>query len=141
MERGGEQPRDAHVGGHLVPDAELHDVAGDEVPRGQRGDPAAVAKDRGVVGLDLPQRVQRPLRVGLLPHPDGCVHDEDEEDDERLDEGGERRGGAGGGEREEEGDGSGREQDAHQRVLELVQQQPQQRRARVLGQLVRPVDA
>ena len=54
------------------------------------GRPLAVAQHGGVAGLDLAQRLERLLVVGLLPDTDGGVDDEDEEDDERLDEGRER---------------------------------------------------
>ena len=141
VERGCDEAHDAHVGGHLVPDAELDDVPGDEFPGGERGEPLPVAEHGGVVGLDLPQRVERLLGVGLLPDSDGGVDDEDEEDDERLDEGGERDLPRRGEEREEEGDGGGGEQDADERVLELLREELQQRRARVLGELVGPVRA
>ena len=63
-----------------------------------------------MVGLDLPQRLERLLGVGLLPDSDGGVDDEDEEDDERLDEGGERDLPCRGEEREEERDGGGSKQ-------------------------------
>ncbi|KAF8643603.1 hypothetical protein HU200_066657 [Digitaria exilis] len=60
--------------------------------------------------------------VGLLPDPDGRV--DDEEDDERLEEG-EEHDLASGGEREEEGDCGEGQDDAHERVLELLRKEQQ----------------
>lgn len=85
-----DEPEDAHVGGDLVPYADHDDVPQDEVARGEGGRPLGTVEHGGVVGLDLAQRLERLLGVGLLPDPDGGVDDEDEEDDERLDEGRDR---------------------------------------------------
>ncbi|KAE8812710.1 dna replication licensing factor mcm2 [Hordeum vulgare] len=122
-----DEPEDTHVGGDLVPYADHDDVPQDEVARGEGGRPLGVAEHGGVVELDLAQRLERLLGVGLLSDPDGGVDDEDEEDDERLDEGRERERAGRRGERERERDGAGDERDAYQRVLELLRHELQHR--------------
>jgi hypothetical protein len=58
---------DARVGGHLVSDTELDDIARDEVSQREGREPCAIVEHHGVVGLDLPQCMEHLLGVGLLP--------------------------------------------------------------------------
>jgi hypothetical protein len=107
---------DARVGGHLVSDTELDDIARDEVSQREGREPCAIVEHHGVVGLDLPQCMEHLLGVGRGWSPARCddeVNDEDKKDDERLNEGGERKLTSLGGEHEEEeGDHCGGQEEA-----------------------------
>jgi hypothetical protein len=117
VENGGDEAHDMHVGGHLVFDLELDDVARDEVPHCEGREPDAIMEHHSVVGLDLPHHMEHFLRVGLRPDADRDIDNEDEEDedDERFNKGGECE--LIGEEREEEGDCCGGQEDVHVIVM------------------------
>mmetsp|Transcript_24547 Transcript_24547/g.58335 ORF Transcript_24547/g.58335 Transcript_24547/m.58335 type:complete len:638 (+) Transcript_24547:1496-3409(+) len=139
---GGAELRDARVGRHAVAHLDLDDVAGHQLARADRAH-LAVAQDAGVLGLQLLERLQRRLGVGLLPHAHDGVQDQDHQDHDGLDVGQdallvgvlarvvevrqrERHAGRG-------------QQDLDERVVELLQDQLPQRRGVLLVQLVPPV--
>jgi hypothetical protein len=126
---------------NLVPDPELNDVPGDEVACGEAMRPPPMTLDGCVLRLDLLERLERLLGVALLPDADDGVDNEDKEDDERLDEGGDAHLAAFCAvvEREHEGDDGRQEQDAHERVIKLLEDELPDRRRGVPLEFVGPI--
>ena len=116
-----------HVGRHLVAGLQEHDVARDELGRGQRALAPAPDHDR-IRRRHRAQRLDRLARPVLLHEADDGVEDDHAADDEAIEhlagEDGERRGG---------------EQDVDQRVPDLPQEDLRGPRCRRPGQRVRAV--
>ena len=118
---------EAHVGGHEVAGLEQHHVAGHQLPRGHdQGGP--VAQHAGIGRGHLLQGRERLLGLRLLHHADHGVQDDDQDDGARVHV-----------LSEHDGDDRGRDQDQDQEVLELAEEHGEERRPRLLHQLVAAV--
>ena len=135
--RKGRRAAASHAGRHLVADADLDDVAGDELLGGEVGHELAAADALRRRRLHLLERLERRLGVVLLPHADDGVDHEDEQDDEGLDEGLDALALLEA--REHEREHRRAEQDLDEQVVELREHELPQRRRLLLRELVLPV--
>eukprot|EP00053_Salpingoeca_punica_P015069 m.137833 g.137833 ORF g.137833 m.137833 type:complete len:1067 (-) comp16613_c0_seq1:133-3333(-) len=128
----------AHVGGDLVADGNLDDVAGHKLARLDLAEVTLVllAQDLGRLRLVLLERLDGVLCVALLPDADGGVADEDDQDDKRLNESRDLLALVLLEEGQHKGDDSSAEQDAHKRVLKLLDDEGQHGLAFLGRQLV-----
>ena len=85
-DRRGFQSNHSAIRRDSIAGSDLDDVPGDELARGEVADPLAGAEASRGLALHLLERLERALRVALLPHADDGVEHEDEEDDAGLDE-------------------------------------------------------
>mmetsp|Transcript_24749 Transcript_24749/g.59665 ORF Transcript_24749/g.59665 Transcript_24749/m.59665 type:complete len:432 (+) Transcript_24749:2089-3384(+) len=123
-QRRGLELHDARVGRDAIPHLHLDDVPRDDIPAVD-GPHLPVSHDARGLGLELLERIQCGLGVGLLPHAHDGVQDEDDEDDDGFDVGEypllvgvlSRVVEVG----EGEGDDGGGEQDLHEGVVELLE--------------------
>ncbi|GIX63260.1 uncharacterized protein BcabD6B2_26950 [Babesia caballi] len=125
--------RHPNVSWHLVPRADAYNVSDHEAGRVDGG-PLPVPEARGHRGLQLLERVQRLLRVRLLPDADKRVEHQNHEDHQRLDEVRDGVALADLGEGEDKADHRRSEQNLDQHVVKLPQEERQQRLPLLLHQ-------
>ena len=141
-DRRGFQSNHSAIRRDAIAGSDLDDVPGDELARGEVADPLAGAEASRGLALHLLERLERALRVALLPHADDGVEHEDEQDDAGFDEVHQgqldaRR--ALLGEREHERHERRDEEDLHEGVVELLEHELPQGLTLLLVQLVEPV--